>query len=164
MAPSADSGIVGPVKPVTLTKNTFVLSLMHGIDCNVSGLASAPKKGWAMGQFQQCWHGSQTDRGSEDLISTSERRWEASCFRFRKSKKKYPLISTAPRIRLCFILPSNSRYAVSSAGVDAKHQARERHSELSSKRRVDPATSVRNDCGEFTSLPNLDSKVAGSAR
>jgi hypothetical protein len=75
MAPSADSGIVGPVKPVTLTKNTFVLSLslMHGIGFNVSGLASAPQKDWAMGQFQQCWHGSQTDRGSEDLISTSER-------------------------------------------------------------------------------------------
>ena len=50
------------------------------------------------------------------------------------------------------MLPSNSRYAVYSAGVDAKHQARERHSELSSKRRVDPATSVRNDCGEFTSF------------
>jgi hypothetical protein len=77
MALSADSGIVGPVKPVTLTKNTFVLSLMHGIGCNVSGLASAPQKDWAMGQFQQCWHGLQTDRGSEDLISTSERRWEA---------------------------------------------------------------------------------------
>ena len=63
MAPSADSGIVGPVKPVTLTKNTFVLSLslMHGIGCNVSGLARAPQKDWAMGQFQQCWHGSQTE-------------------------------------------------------------------------------------------------------
>jgi hypothetical protein len=60
------------------------------------------------------------------------------------------------------MLPSNSRYAVSSAGVAAKHQAREGHAELNSKRRVDPATSVRNDCGEFTFLPNLDSKGAGN--
>ena len=60
-------------------------------------------------------------------------------------KKEYPLISTAPIILFCFMLPSNFRYAVYSAGVDAKHQTRERHSEFSSKRRVGPATSVRND-------------------
>ena len=88
MAPSADSGI-------------------DGIGCNASGLASAPQKDWAMGQFQQCWHGSQligVPRTSYQRRSGGGRH----SFRFRKLKKKYPLISTAPIILLCFMLPSNS--------------------------------------------------------